>query len=330
MKLTSCRALKLEVLHRAEQLAVATADKRVYRLRKARGRRKRDIQVAEPTPVAAIGVAPGKANEYRLAVRLYKGCESYERDLMRGLDRHMNEIDLVTGVRYTPRMTLDAGGSIGHYKITAGTLGGFVEDNSNYYMMSNNHVFANSNQCFGGDPIVQPGPADSRDKTPTTVGYLDRWFPLSKRNRDNVDVAIATFSDDVEFFNPWDYTGVGRIKKTHVTDRMSVTRVIKRGRTTGVRRGRVSAFELDGIRIDYGTRTDPAIINFDGQIEIVGSSRSRAFSAPGDSGSFIIDQDTMQVYALLYAGGRDANGIDRTIANFIPDAFKAMKVKLVQ
>ena len=45
---------------------------------------------------------------------------------------------------------------------------------------------------------------------------------------------------------------------------------------------------------------------------------------------FIIDQDTMQVYALLYAGGRDANGIDRTIANFIPDAFKAMKVKLVQ
>lgn len=330
MKLTSCRALKLEVLQRARQLATDAFDKRVYRVRKAGGRRKRDIRTTEPTPVAAIGVAPGNANEYKLAVRLYKGSEGYQRDLIGSLDRHMNEVDLVTGVRYKPRLTMKAGGSIGHYKITAGTLGGFVEDDRNYYMMSNNHVFANSNQCFGGDPIVQPGPTDSAGSTPTVVGHLDRWFPLGKLSRGNVDVAIATFTDDVEFFNPWDYTGVGRIKKTHVIDRMSVTRVIKRGRTTGVRRGRVSAFELDGIRIDYGTPTDPAVITFDGQIEVVGSPPSRAFSAPGDSGSFIIDEDTMQVYALLYAGGPDVNGIDRTLANFIPDVFKAMKVKLVQ
>lgn len=330
MKLASCRALKAEVQRRAQRLVTDTVDKRVYRMSKARGKRVRNVRAVEQTPVAAIGVAPGKGDEYRLAVRLYRGSEGYQRELMRGLDRHMPEVDLVTGIRYTPRLTMKAGGSIGHYKITAGTLGGFVEDDNNYYMMSNNHVFANSNQCFGGDPIVEPGPTDAGGSAPTVVGHLDRWFPLSKRARDNVDAAIATFSDDVEFFNPWDYTGVGRIKKTHVTNRMSVTKVIKRGRTTGVRRGRVSAFELDGIRIDYGTPTDPAIVTFDDQIEIVGSPASNAFSAPGDSGSFIIDQDTMQVYALLYAGGRDASGIDRTLANFIPDVFKAMKVRLVQ
>jgi hypothetical protein len=38
----------------------------------------------------------------------------------------------------------------------------------------------------------------------------------------------------------------------------------------------------------------------------------------------------MQVYALLYGGGPDANGIDRTLAHFIPGVFKAMKVRLVQ
>ena len=329
MKLSSCRDLKQEVQSLAYRLATDTIHRRTYSMRRIGGKRKRKIQTTELTPVAAIGVAPGKGKEYKLAVRIFRGAERYQTGLMCGLGKHMGEIDLVTGVRYKPRLTLKAGGSIGHYKITAGTLGGFVEDTKEYYMMSNNHVFANSNQCFGGDVIVQPGPLDASG-TPPVVGNLDKWFPLSKEARDGVDVALATFSDNVDFFEPWKYTGIGNIRKTHVTDRMSVTRVIKRGRTTGVRRGTVSAFELDGVQIDYGTPSDPAIVTYDDQIEVVGSPPSRDFSAGGDSGSFIIDRDTMQVYALLYGGGPDANGIDRTLAHFIPDAFKAMKVQLVQ
>ena len=330
MKLSSCRDLKLQVQGRAYRLAATSIRRRDYNIRKVRGKGKRKIHAIEDTPMAAIGVAPGKRKEYKLAVRIYRGAEQYQAVLLRGLGKHMDEIDLATGVRYKPRLTLKAGGSIGHYKITAGTLGGFVEDEKNYYMMSNNHVFANSNQCFGGDPIVQPGPVDAGGGAPKIVGHLDKWFPLSKIARDGVDAAVATFSDDVDFFNPWNYTGIGRIKKTHVTNRMTVTRVIKRGRTTSVRRGTVSAFELDGVQIDYGTPSDPAIVTFDDQIEIIGSPPSRDFSAGGDSGSFIIDRDTMQVYALLYGGGPDASGIDRTLAHFIPDVFKAMKVRLVQ
>lgn len=330
MKLKSCRDLKQELRQRAYRLGIDAVSQRTYRMKTASGKRKRNIRAMEDTPVAAIGVAPGKGKDYKLAVRLYRGAERYKSGLLRGLGSHMNEVDLVTGIRYRPRLTMKAGGSIGHYKITAGTLGGFVEDDDNYYMMSNNHVFANSNQAFGGDPILQPGPADASSSTPLVVGHLDTWFPLSKRKADGVDAAIATFSDEVDFFNPWHYTGIGTIKKTPVTDRMSVTRVIKRGRTTKVRRGTVSAFELDGIQIDYGTRSDPAIVTFDDQIEVIGSPASREFSAPGDSGSFIIDRDTMQVYALLYGGGRDSSGIDRTLAHFMPDVFKALKVRLVQ
>jgi hypothetical protein len=330
LKLSSCRELKQKVQGRAYRIAADTIQQRTYKLRKVRGKRKRKVLAIEDTPVAAIGVAPGTGKEYKLAVRIFRGAEHCQADLLRGLGRHMDEIDLVTGIQYKPRLTIEAGGSIGHYKITAGTLGGFVEDDNNYYMMSNNHVFANSNQCFGGDPILQPGPVDAGSSAPVIVGNLDKWFPLSKIARDGVDAAIAVFTDRIDFFHPWDYTGIGRIKKTHVTNRMSVTRVIKRGRTTGVRRGTVSAFELDGVQIDYGTRNDPAIVTFDDQVEVIGNPPGREFSAGGDSGSFIIDQDTLQVYALLYGGGRDANGIDRTLAHFIPDVFKAMKVRLVQ
>lgn len=330
MKLTSCRDLKQEVLQRAYSIAAGSTHERTYRMDKATGRRKRVVRAIEDTPIAAVGVAPGNGKEYKLAVRVYRGAERLQHTLLAGLEGHLNEVDLAVGVRYSPRLTLAAGGSIGHYKITAGTLGGFVEDDENYYMMSNNHVFANSNQSFGGDPILQPGPVDGGSRIPTVVGFLHEWFPLSKIARDGMDVAIAKFSDSVEFFNPWDYTGVGKIKRTTVSNRMSVTRVIKRGRTTEVTRGTVSAFELDGIQIDYGTRGDPAIVTFDDQIELIGSPASRAFSAGGDSGSFIMDRDTMQVYALLYGGGPDASGIDRTLAHFMPDVFKAMKVRLVQ
>ena len=330
MKLSSCRDLKKRLQARAYRIAADDLQQRNYSMRRVRDKRKRALRTTEETPVAAVGVAPGKGKEYKLAVRIFRGADDCQKELLRGLGSHMKEIDLATGVRYKPRATVKPGGSIGHFKITAGTLGGFVEDDNHYYMMSNNHVFANSNQCFGGDAILQPGPVDADDGEPKQIGHLHKWFPLSKIARNGVDAAIATFSDDVEYFEPWDYTGIGRIKKTHVTDRMSVTRVIKRGRTTGVRRGTVSAFELDGVQINYGTRSDPAVVTFDDQIEIIGSPASRDFSAGGDSGSFIIDRDTMQVYALLYGGGPDANGIDRTLAHFIPDVFKAMKVRLVQ
>ena len=49
---------------------------------------------------------------------------------------------------------------------------------------------------------------------------------------------------------------------------------------------------------------------------------NRAFSAGGDSGSFIIDRDTLAPYALLYGGGPDSLGIDRTLAQFMPDVLK--------
>lgn len=145
-----------------------------------------------------------------------------------------------------------------------------------------------------------------------------------------MDAALARFSDNVVNFVPWEYAGVGRMKRRPVENRLSVTRVIKQGRTTGVTRGRVSAYELDGIVINYGTTKDPALVTFDNQIEIVGDPPGKPFSRPGDSGSFIIDRDTLRAYALLYGGGPDDQGIDRTLAQFMPDVLDALKVRLVQ
>ena len=52
------------------------------------------------------------------------------------------------------------GVSIGHYNITAGTLGCLVEASGTVCILSNNHVLADTNNGVVGDDILQPGPCD--------------------------------------------------------------------------------------------------------------------------------------------------------------------------
>lgn len=46
------------------------------------------------------------------------------------------------------------GVSVGHYKITAGTLGCLATRGRRLLILSNNHVLANSNNARTGDPIL--------------------------------------------------------------------------------------------------------------------------------------------------------------------------------
>jgi hypothetical protein len=85
--------------------------------------------------------------------------------------------DAPTG-RFRP--TIPCGVSIGHYKITAGTLGAIVLDNQTgeKLILSNNHVLANSNDALVGDPILQPGPIDGGQNPGDMVARLERFIQI--------------------------------------------------------------------------------------------------------------------------------------------------------
>lgn len=284
-----------------------------------------------PKPVAAFGIAPtSRRNDYALAVRVFKGQSRAAMPMIEKERLPAKEIDLATGLDYRPRVVLSAGGSCGHYRITAGTLGGFVEDADRYYLLSNNHVLANCDDAAVSDPIIQPGPADVRRNRSKTIGHLHAWVPLGV-GPGKVDAAIARLSGEVSDFYPWWYAGIGEMRKTPIADRLDVRKVIKRGRTTRVTRGVVSAFDLDGVAIDYSeTEDESKVVTFDNQLEFTGSPPSRPFSQPGDSGSFILDADTLRPYALLYGGGEDDDGIDRTLGQFLPEVLDELGVRIVQ
>ena len=84
----------------------------------------------------------------------------------------------------------------------------------------------------------------------------------------------------------------------------------------------MTAVEVDGLPVamDVGTP------RFDDQNEFTGGP-STDFSAPGDSGSLIVDEEGYGV-ALLFAGGRDRTGQDFTYGNRLANALRLLAVEL--
>src|SRR3989449_5628334 len=91
------------------------------------------------------------------------------------------------------------GFSVGPARIPAGTIGARVRDAlGRVYILSNNHVLANSNGASIGDPEYQPGPYDggtSADQIATLTDFQVISFASNGSN--TIDAAIALSSTDL-------------------------------------------------------------------------------------------------------------------------------------
>lgn len=94
---------------------------------------------------------------------------------------------------------VEGGFSIGHYQTKGGTMATAVFDADpiptilpRYYMLSNNHILANSNNAAIGDPILQPASMDGGKLPADVVAHLSRFIPLHFDGHPNiVDAALA-------------------------------------------------------------------------------------------------------------------------------------------
>ena len=218
---------------------------------------------------------------------------------------------------------LRIGSSVGHFKITAGTLGGFVSlDGGATAILSNNHVLADENRGAIGDAILQPGPLDGGAMR-NQVATLSNFVRLRRQGANAVDAAVATLTEGIAADHRR-IRGVGRL--AGVGGVLDVgAEVRKTGRTTGTRRGVVTAIELDNVVVAY----DIGDLTFDGQIEIEGTGL-RGFSDGGDSGSLIVDGDRLAV-GLLFAGSTrgGSNGRGLTYANPVEPVLQELSATLM-
>lgn len=210
--------------------------------------------------------------------------------------------------------------SVGHYRITAGTLGCFVQDEKGTpYILSNNHVLANSNKGFYADAILQPGPLDGGRKKSHEIARLSHLVPLDFDKPNAMDAAIARVNTDVLFTH-----AVGGAKKvTGIATPVNKMKVEKYGRTTGYTTGSISTRNLD-LEVDF----DGQLVDFEDQFEVKGSLKNgkrTKFCDGGDSGSLILERGTHNAVGLLFAGSEDGT----TFATPIAEVLDAFSVKML-
>ncbi len=245
----------------------------------------------------------------------------------------------------TDRIRPAPGGvSIGHKDITAGTLGCLVKKNDQIFILSNNHVLANSNQAEIGDPILQPGPYDGGSYPDDHIANLEDFVPINiiglpsecpfatgvagflngiaklfgssvkmqaidqQAIENLVDAAIA------RPLNPEDVSDeileIGTIQGSAEAELGMAIK--KSGRTTGLTTGVVEQVDVSA-NVQYG---EGKIALFTDQL------MAGAMSQGGDSGSAVLD-DANRLVGLLFAGSDTT-----TVINRIENVFSLLGVSV--
>jgi hypothetical protein len=340
MEIDSARELKQQCF---EEIVAPFAAIREHSPRSARDLREFSIaavpvgRIQMHLPSIALGVAAKRGKQFNLAVRCQRPELIDSQVVAKIRARAKNEVDIrfIGRLRkwQSPRWNqkrvrpVQIGLSCGHYNITAGTLGCFVrprEDKKTLMILSNNHVIADENDAAAGDAILQPGHFDGGKNPKDLVARFAKMVKLEKSEVNYVDCAIATLERRVKVTLKA-IKGLGRLAGKSVTFVDVGTEVAKVGRSTDIRRGRVTAIELDNVVVHY----DMGDLRFDNQFEIEGAG-SESFSQGGDSGSLIVEANSRQALGLLFAGG-DAggkNGKGLTYANPIVAVLDALNVDL--
>jgi subtilase family serine protease len=222
------------------------------------------------------------------------------------------------------------GFSVGHPAITAGTIGARVRDAlGRVYILSNNHVLANSNGASIGDPEYQPGPFDggtAADQIATLSDFQVISFAVNGTNTIDAAIALSTTSvldnatpadDGYSMPNSTifgDANGDGLFDDRNALLGLNVQ---KYGRTTKLTHGQITGINAT-VTICYAVSgfTCTKTARYVDQLLITPGG----FSNGGDSGSLIVTDDAnLNPVALLFAGNANvtiANRIDLVLQRF--------------
>jgi hypothetical protein len=256
-----------------------------------------------------------------------------------------------TGIIYALKERTDrwrpapGGVSIGHEKITCGTLGCLVSKGGQDFILSNCHVLANSGDAQLGDMILQPGPHDggvAEDRIATLedfvpinfessipfcplangivsilnwlamcVGSRHRFLAIQDDPEPNlVDAAIAEPLFDSSMYVEKHILEIG--EPQGINEGTLGMQVRKSGRTTGLTSGEITQVDAT-VKISYGIGKTAIFVD-----QLIAGE----MSAGGDSGSAVLDEDS-RVVGLLFAGSETT-----TVMNRIQNVMDALGVSI--
>jgi hypothetical protein len=218
-----------------------------------------------------------------------------------------------------------------------GTLGALVQDReNNLYILSNNHVLAESDQARPGDPVIEPALIDlnCNPAAGKTIGALRYTVPLNSAET-NVDAALAEATPAVDpsgailqLGPPSDgrlsaaapAAGTGEALTAGLLNHLQV---VKSGRTTGLTCSTVDTVDLT-VQVDYYydcAETQPFYTKtYTNQIGIPGVG----FADSGDSGALVMDASNAEPIGLFFSSGSAEGAGGFSVANPIQDVLSEL------
>ncbi len=215
---------------------------------------------------------------------------------------------------------LKGGVSFGLQNGPSGTLGVSLESENKFYLLSNNHVIADTNDAQIGSDLIQPASADSERRN--YCGELERYVKIDfKENRLSKP---GLFSKLCQFFKSLFGGGSSnsKIKESELKYNQvdcalgelrscstKINEVLKVGKIKGIRKPELG-MPVRKVGRTSGV-TEGQIVQMDATIEVGFSFGRKAMfedqiittplSSPGDSGSVVLDEDNYLV-GLLFSG----------------------------
>lgn len=223
-------------------------------------------------------------------------CRYFSAAVSRKLNLENASISVHRTTMPRPYLNLDVGNAVGHRNLARnrsfGTLGAFVfpthsdgdlKDDGRVFIVSNNHVLADSNVGNLGDDVYLMNLG-----TPRRIGHLAAFEPIDPNDFNRLDLAVARLDAN----DSARYRELRSVRSPRLGELVS-----KNGARTGYSEGIIRSVNYSH-KVQFGSTQ----VAFRNQIQIESSIPGGKFSDTGDSGSGIYSMDDGASVGLLFAG----------------------------
>ncbi|MBY0330575.1 MAG: hypothetical protein K2X49_07885 [Acetobacteraceae bacterium] len=220
------------------------------------------------------------------------------------------------------RQPLHLGCAVANEKGSTGTLGAFVRlDDGREGLLSCAHVLARRRRgpARVGDPIQHPGPPEAPVPAHRVGSLSDRFAPLVPARDNglkNIDAAVAILAPGAAHAGnrlpahdalPAGLRGRVLPAPLDSEELLEGTPVVKLGRMTGLTRGLVTAIAIENLHVGFGSSTDTSFC-FSGVHEVAWEPDAPPYAVPGDSGSIVLREESLQPIGIHFCSMTNDNG----------------------
>jgi len=214
------------------------------------------------------------------------------------VDTDVVEVGELRPQTHVTRDPVQPGFSIGHFAVSAGTLGAVVRSGLDLFALSNSHVLARSGLAQVGDTILYPGASDGGNDPTDKIGQLHDFVPFQTGGAfiNRMDAAVCKLTANaLQRLRP-EIVDLN-IRPQGLVRPQRNMEIVKVGSATDKTEGQVKDVNFR-FKMPY-----PGV----GDVGFLDQALCTPYATGGDSGALVLEKNTLKAAGLHFAGSAQAS-----------------------